>query len=778
MNLITIPDSPLALGPTLQRFLGPADAPILVVVSSPSWDHRPLSYAAEKFWFEIARQAGLAANQFQFAILPEVFPPGRNYHALSPFQHAQDVQSLGAHLALRRPKIIVPIDDDSLYAVAGHDSLAKWHLSIIPSIIPGLGDGTKVIPLLSPEHIFRAYSDLPFLVRGMTRLRDELQIKGLQHKRREYRIRPTFKEAMQYLREMYHAPQLGVDIETAHGQITCASFSPSATLAMSIPLEPRDWADPEQFQSLWRGIHYVMGGPSRKVGQNFVAFDATYFARYGISVANMWVDTMLLQKFLFPELSASLATIAQLWTREPYWKDEGRKWKPEDGLDQYYIYSCKDTAVMMEALVAMKAEAEGRGLWEPFQRLVMRMAPASTEMCWHGLPVDETERQRLHASYLAEAEKLTSEVNAHVEPLMGRLLNPRSPKQVKEYLEARRYKLPVKKGKETSDVTALLKLQIRYPNDPVLPLLVTLSEKNKAISSYLKVTPDPDGRIRFSRNLHGAMTGRRSCSKTPFDTGFNAQTLPSEFKSMIKAPPGWLFAELDLMQADARFVAWDAAEPTLMQMFREGIDIHSFVASQPELFNRPITRKDKAERQLGKKTGHAANYGMRGATHSEACLREMGLNLSIQKADQMLEGYHRIFPGIRIWHKRIQDEIRRTKRLSTPLGREWLIFGRLDDEAVYRQGYAYRPQSTVADIIDELIAHVHAQRNPENLIHVNEVHDSYICMVRESYLDTALAIMRATRDWNPTLNLSGGPLTIPVELKVGPTLASMEELHI
>lgn len=745
----------------------------MLVASSPSWDRTPLSHTASNMFFELARQASLPQSLFQQAALPRTMPHGRHYDSIGPMDQMEDRRTLLEELRLRRPKLLVPLDDDALFALTGKDSIAKWHLSIIDT---ELTDGSKIktVPLLHPEYIFRSYTDLPFLIRGMGRLKEELT-NPQPPVSRTLHIQPRFAEAMEYLRHCYHSEFLSLDIETRRGQITCCAYAPSPIDGMSIPLLPEHW-NQDELHKLWSATGHVLAGPSGKVFQNYI-YDTSYFSRYGLVVNNLWMDTMLAQKFLYPELAADLGTLARIWIREPYWKDEGRKWRPEDGIESYYRYNVKDAAATLEIAHAMARELANRGKTEIFQQLVQQLAGPSSEMCWHGLPVSEAERQRLLGEYTEKSTTLTTDVNVVAEPLLGKPLNPRSPAQVKAYLSARRYRIPVKKGKETSDVTALLKLQIRHPGDPVLPLLIQLSEVNKAISSYLKIEPESDGRIRFSQNLHGAMTGRWSCSKTPWDRGFNAQTLPSEFKSMVVAPDGWEFLELDLKQADARFVAWDAAAPTLMKFLSEGQDIHRFVAAMPELFNKPMDQITKMERQLGKKTGHAANYGMRGATHSEACLREMGLVLSVDRADQMLEGYHRFEPAIRVWHARLREEMKRTKRLTTPLGREWHIFGRLEDDT-FRQGYAYRPQSTVVDVINRLIMHTHRHRNPEHHIHINQVHDSYIMLSRQTYRDEILAILRAQSDWNPRLSLAGGELQIPIELKVGPTLATMEELPV
>jgi DNA polymerase I-like protein with 3'-5' exonuclease and polymerase domains len=228
--------------------------------------------------------------------------------------------------------------------------------------------------------------------------------------------------------------------------------------------------------------------------------------------------------------------------------------------------------------------------------------------------------------------------------------------------------------------------------------------------------------------------------------------------------------EVDLKQADGRFVAWDAAEPKLIDMYTRGVDIHRFVAAQPELFNKPLDQITKDERQLGKKAGHAANYGVMEHTLALSCLKEMDLVVSPQRARQMLEGYHRLFPGVRAWQKRIENEVKFSKRLSTPLGRERTFYDRLGPD-MFREAYAYRPQSTVADVINHLV--LHAFTHIPILI---QIHDSCLFEVEERNLECALARIKDQKTWNPILHLLGGNLLIPIEIKIGQSWGDMKEI--
>jgi len=758
---------------------GADNGKVTFVVGTPSWDGNPFSDSARSFLYDSAKRAGIQRSDIRFECVLGEIPASRKAHTLSADRLEQWKANCLERLARLQSNVFVPVDSLSLSTLTEHSSMDKWHLSIIPATKLS---GRKCVPVYGPEHVQKIYSDSPFMIYGLHRVLEEMSSPGIKRKPRIFHINPKFDQVIAWCQRCEHSEYLSVDIENNPGQITLVGFAPNPTEAMAIPVAPGDWTD-EQFYLIWKAIGKVLASPALKIFQNFI-HEAQWFSRYGFVIKNLWHDTMHANKFLHPELPCSLANVGRLYTREPFWKDEGRNWrdpKSSGNWNDYQIYNCKDTSHTMEAAFAQQRDLIERKLDARFYNFIMPLARPVSEMCFRGLPVDLAERTALTLDRGTQVTNLNSELSLEAMPVLGRPFNSRSPKQVKEFFHAKGYKLPTKRStngpKETTDVTALLKLQFKYPKDRSLGMLLRLSELNKSISSYLKPAPYPDGRLRYAANIHGADTGRFSFSKDTWENGLNPQTVPSDLKRMFKAPEGWRFLECDLRQADARVVAWDAPEPTLMRFFTEGRDIHRFVASRPELFNKLESEITHEERQLGKKTGHAANYGMRGTTLAEQCLKEMGLVISPDRAQRMLDGYHNTFPGIRMWQNRICTEIKRTKRLTTPLGRERYFYDRLGDD-LYRVAYAYRPQSVVADVTNTLMLHVERHRHPEKLHMLVQIHDSLLTLVRNDYLAEACQILATESDWNPILSLSGGPLQIPIEIKHGSCWGAMHEYKL
>lgn len=113
------------------------------------------------------------------------------------------------------------------------------------------------------------------------------------------------------------------------------------------------------------------------------------------------------------------------------------------------------------------------------------------------------------------------------------------------------------------------------------------------------------GRLPILLNYWGAHTGRYSGGDR-----MNLQNLPrgGALRRALRAPPGKLVATCDSAQIEARLVAWVSGQEDLVQAFREGRDVYSEFAT--EIYGKPISKKDKIERFVGKTCILGLGYGM------------------------------------------------------------------------------------------------------------------------------------------------------------------------
>jgi len=677
---------------------------------------------------------------------------------------------LTSALSSAGPTVLLPCGEYLLKLITGNSGIDKWQASVVPCAW-----GTA-IPCYPPERVAQNLSLQLWVSLCARKAREEQQPK--ERKPYVHLLNPPLAETLDYLNDVVAKASLtALDLETGRGQINTIGFAVSPTEAIAINVLP-DRFSAENYGRLWGSIGRILEDPERlKLLQNFI-YETLYLSRYGIRLRGVTHDTMIAQKFLWPEFEMGLDAVGRMYSDQPYWKDDGKSWNNIRDWEQHYSYNCKDTCGTFAGYLGQTHDLRERGLLTLYQGYIRKLFPAVAEMCSRGLPVSPG---RLRDLTLAVSDEYSAAV-ASLRSLPGAAeINPRSWQQVRKFLKAepRSYSLPKKyngkkkRSEESTDEKSLKKLRMKHPEDPALPALLKIAKLGKIQSSYLNAGWDKnDNRMRFSLTAGGTETMRFAGHCDPWDRGVNPQTVPSGSKginvrSCFAAPEGFSLLEIDLRQAESRFVAYDAADANLIRMLEDPTkDIHCYVAA--EIFQVPESEITNQQRQLGKKSGHGANYSMKEATFIDSCISEMDLVLSKQEATKVLEAYHKLFPGIRQWHAALRREVSQTRKLTTPWGWERVFWGRLDD-TTFREAYAFRPQSTIPYVINQLMLHLCGLREKGDLAFnlLLQSHDSILLEVPSGQESVVMAAAERLDDWHPVIVLAGGRLRIPIEAKWG-----------
>lgn len=128
------------------------------------------------------------------------------------------------------------------------------------------------------------------------------------------------------------------------------AISPSYAISFSF------WDyDDTQLVKIWRELDWILTNVPI-IGQNFSVFDAHFCEALGFTVnLAKFQDTLIRHHILWPGLEHKLQFQTKQYTREPYYKDEGRLWTPKDKT-KLMRYNCLDTAVTYE--IYLKQEEE------------------------------------------------------------------------------------------------------------------------------------------------------------------------------------------------------------------------------------------------------------------------------------------------------------------------------------------------------------------------------------------------------------------------------------
>lgn len=665
--------------------------------------------------------------------------------------------------------IILALDEAPLQFTTGKRSIWKWHLSPLDG-----ANGRKVVPSFHPDQIRKEWKLNFYLELAIKRVAKNAVPGPWVRKAERYLLNPGVDETIATLESILHHEWHSIDIETGANQINTFGVAWSPNDAIAIKTLPGGMP-PLAFHKIWSLINKLCGSDSKKIAQNGI-YERMYLSRYGIKLNNFAHDTMCAMRMLYPELEKGLDNVGRIYTEEPYWKDDGKvsteegakkDWVNIKDWPRHFDYNCKDSSNTFIAAFNQLNDLKQRGLLELHESYASRLHDCVEEMSVRGLPICDETRNRLVSEYESKSASLVAG--------LSKPINPRSSKAKLNLLRAKGYKLPTKRstGKESADELSLKKLRLKHPSDDDLRRLLEVAGIEKALSSYLRVRTLDDKRIRYMLDPFATETGRMACRKDPWDGGFNAQTMTDYVKSMIEwVDPDRVFIEIDLSQAESRFVAYDSCEETLLGMLERKEDIHRYVAA--EIYVKPMTAITHDERQLGKKSGHGANYDMGVSTFMDSCLKEMDLVLDRRTATRALDSYHRVFPKIREWHKRIRETVYRERKLVNPLGLERYFYGRMNDDT-YREAYAYKPQSTIPMIVNHLMLSLRDQRLEGKLdfwFH-NQCHDSLLLSCHKDRIHGIVDHAKKLELWHPEVILPAGKLLIPTDVKWGRCLGDV-----
>ncbi|WRG21082.1 DNA polymerase I [Helicobacter pylori] len=294
-----------------------------------------------------------------------------------------------------------------------------------------------------------------------------------------------------------------------------------------------------------------------------------------------------------------------------------------------------------ENLLALAREVE-----TPFMKVLMGME-------FQGFKIDAPYFKRLEQEFKNELHVLERQIL----DLIGVDFNLNSPKQLSEILYEK-LELPKNKSHST-DEKNLLKILDKHPS---IPLILEYRELNKLFNTY--TTPllrlkDKDDKIHTTFIQTGTATGRLS-SHSP-----NLQNIPVRSpkgllirKGFIASSKEYCLLGVDYSQIELRLLAHFSQDKDLMEAFLKGRDIH--LETSRALFGEDLA---KEKRSIAKSINFGLVYGMGSKKLSET------LNIPLNEAKSYIEAYFKRFPSIKDYLNRMKEEILKTSKAFTLLGR-------------------------------------------------------------------------------------------------------------
>ncbi len=780
---------------------GPADAQIVIVCDAPNYDE----YEQQQPWLgrrgtkvvQHARYGGIDLRKCRVEyVYPRVHVDIRVEHTdldKRIFERERLYNHVGA------PSFIITIGDDPLEAFTGfRDSLRRrgsvyeWR-------------GIKVLAMIDPSVIYarkeyekHARIDWERAKLMATEHTTHHRYCGCAHRIEREHITPygdirAYNDAIYRYCEAAQDPQtiMAIDIETpkvkGKRQIVCVSFAYTPHESLVLPFDI----------VVGNIIHSLCASPCIKVGHNFISFDRWWFEKEGIKVGGEIRDTLAMHHCLDPASRHSLEFITSRYTWEPFYKseakghDENAILKTPETQQAYYEYCGLDSCVTRELHDILWSQLESHHLDKFYHAHYKRLYDPILDLSSCGVRIDQEYRKALMGYLLHEAEEARDklgEINGAPLYTSGFTVSGALLKKMlyeKMGVAAKFKKRASGEVTETSDITTLLQIKAEYAKTrpdvvEVVDLAITHSKAQKAATFCYDKHFSADGRFRFTLKVN-TEAARLSSSAAPDGTGANSQNWPRDkrVRRMVLPEEGHIILDADLSQVESRFCFAYTGDSELIRLARlrsTEFDQHKFVAAL--VFKKVIEAVEPGERQVCKSIGHGAQRAMQGVRMAETLMKE-GYVYSAEECDELIEEYHKAFPGIRKWHQRIRQEVRQNKLLINSWGRIWDVYYEEINDELFRRAYSWLLQSECGDLMNQygFIALWYWLKEHEMksriLLHI---HDELVMSVDPDEAYDVAVFLQGSLERSRVYN--GAELSIPVEFKCGLTWVGEYEWKI
>ncbi len=296
-----------------------------------------------------------------------------------------------------------------------------------------------------------------------------------------------------------------------------------------------------------------------------------------------------------------------------------------------------------------------RDLEQPLTEVLVRMQK-------RGIRIDQAKFGEFLDMVQAELDRLTASIHEHA----GEDFNIRSSQQLADVLFT---KLGLKSRQKTpggAQSTSMSVLEGLSGQHPIIGDILEYRMYEKLRSTYLEPLPqlaDSDGRIHTTFNQLATATGRLSSSNP------NLQNIPirgsrgPRMRSCFVATPGATLVAADYSQIELRVLAHMSADPTLLDAFAAGDDIHSRTAGI--LFDKDDVTVD--ERRKAKTINFGLLYGM----GPQKLGRELGITL--KEAKEFISVYFSKLSRVKEFYEEIEEGARSFGYVTTLAGRRRML---------------------------------------------------------------------------------------------------------
>lgn len=439
----------------------------------------------------------------------------------------------------------------------------------------------------------------------------------------------------------------------------------------------------------------ILAGPAEKIGHN-LKYDLSVLLNHGVIVAGPFFDTMLADILIAPQRRHAMDYLSEILLgyspikfadlcnshaadTAPVPSDDlfahAEKAKAKKDLDASAVplealaeYAAEDADVTFRLAETLRPLLEAEGQTAVLENIEAPLLPVLVAMEMEGVCVDRGALEVIGAELQSQIDALVKRIHAHAD----RSFNIASPKQLGEILfdelgladKAKK----TKTGQYKTDEQTLATLEGKHP---IVTDILAWREATKLKSTYLDALPThinpATGRVHTHFHQLVAATGRLA------STDPNLQNIPirseagrqirKAFVPRVSDDPELAFEILscDYSQIELRVMAALSGDGTMIDAFRNQIDIHSTTAAK--VFGVELDAVTSDMRRTAKMVNFGIIYGISAFGLSQR------LSIPRGEAAGIIDAYFREYPAIREFMDHIVAEAREAGYVETLSGR-------------------------------------------------------------------------------------------------------------
>ncbi|MBI2051044.1 MAG: DNA polymerase I [Parcubacteria group bacterium] len=449
----------------------------------------------------------------------------------------------------------------------------------------------------------------------------------------------------------------------------------------------------------------------KKFGHN-IKYDLEVFHRAGIKLSPLSFDSMIASYLLHPagrshsldnlafvELAHQMVPISDLIGP----RGKGQLSMADVDASRVADYASEDADYTLRLSLKLAKELQEEGLGQVMRDIEMPLVPVLADMEEAGVKIDSKFLNEMSKALGRDIAKLEKKIFKAT----GVEFNVASPQQLKEVLFGKLGLSTKGIGKtKTGFSTAAGQLEKMIESHSVIPLILEHRELSKLKNTYVDALPRlvnrETGRVHTSFNQTVASTGRLSSSDPNFQNIPMRSELGRSIRKAFIAERGNVLLAADYSQIELRIVADLSGDKRLLEIFKQGKDIHTstaaFVHQIPESQVTPEIRR----------TAKEVNFGILYGMGARGLSQRTGM--PYKRAEEFIEKYFEEFSGVRDF---IEENIALARFVETKFGRRLAIpdinSGVAQVAAAAERLATNMPvQGTAADIMKMAMIAIHA----------------------------------------------------------------------